>query len=168
MPPEYQSIETSPTITRAQLAALLGVRLDDVLKRAPRSNAVVITDTRGSWATPWILSTARAGVMEVYPNHTFEPNMTVRRGDLAQAASQVLSLAATANPPLAAALKNARGRFSDVSPGHLSYHAASVAVETGVMTVNSDGSFQLSRPVTGAEAIAAVNKLAELSGRPSR
>lgn len=168
MPPEYQSIETSPTITRAQLAALFGVRLDDVLKRAPRSNAVVLTDTRGSWATPWILSTARAGVMEVYPNHTFEPNMTVRRGDLAQAASQVLSLAATTNPRLTAALKNARGRFSDISPGHLSYHAASVVVETGVMTANSDGSFQLSRPVTGAEAIAAVNKLAELAGRPSR
>jgi tetratricopeptide (TPR) repeat protein len=168
MPQEYRSIETSPTVTRAQLAALLGVRLDDLLKRAPRSNPIVITDTRGSWATPWILSTARAGVMEVYPNHTFLPNVPVRRGELAQAASQVLSLISSTNPRLAASVKNAREKFPDISPGHLSYHAASVVVETGVMTATADGSFQLSRPVTGQEAVAAVNKLAELSGRPSR
>ena len=168
MPEEYRSIETSPTVTRAQLAALLGVRLEDLLKRAPRSNSIVITDTRGSWAAPWILSTARAGVMEVYPNHTFLPNVPVRRGELAQAASHVLSLISPTNPRLAASVKNARGKFPDISPGHLSYHAASVVVETGVMTPTADGSFQLSRPVTGQEAVAAVNKLAELSGRPSR
>jgi tetratricopeptide (TPR) repeat protein len=168
MPAEYQSIETAPTVTRAQLAALFGVRLGDLLKRAPRSNAGVITDTRASWAGPWILQTARAGIMEVYPNHTFQPNAVVRRGELAQAASQALSLIAANDPRVAASLRNARGKFPDVSPGHLSYHAASVAVETGVMTATSDGSFQLSRPVTGQEAVAAVTKLAELSGRTSR
>jgi|tagenome__1003787_1003787.scaffolds.fasta_scaffold20931297_2 tetratricopeptide (TPR) repeat protein len=168
MPQEYRGIESSPTVTRAQLAALFGVRLEDLLKRAPRSNSIVITDTRGSWAAPWILSTARAGIMEVYPNHTFLPNAVARRGDLAQAASQVLSLIAASNPRVAASLKNARGRFADISPGHLSYHAASVVVETGVMTPTADGSFQLSRPVTGQEAVAAVNKLVELSGRQSR
>ena len=106
--------------------------------------------------------------MEVYPNHTFLPNVPVRRGELAQAASHVLSLISPTNPRLAASVKNARGKFPDISPGHLSYHAASVVVETGVMTPTADGSFQLSRPVTGQEAVAAVNKLAELSGRPSR
>ena len=65
-------------------------------------------------------------------------------------------------------LKNARGKFPDVSPSHLSYHAASVVVETGVMSPTADGSFQLSRPVTGQEAVAAVNKLVELSGRAPR
>jgi tetratricopeptide (TPR) repeat protein len=168
MPAEYRSIETAPTVTRAQLAALLGVRLDALLKRARGSNAIVITDTRGSWAAPWILQTARAGIMEVYPNHTFQPNAVVRRGELAQAASQTLSLIASTNPRLAESLRNARGRFPDVPPGHLSYHAASVAVETGVMAPTADGSFQLSRPVTGPEAVAAVNKLAELSGHASR
>jgi tetratricopeptide (TPR) repeat protein len=168
MPEEYRSIETSPTVTRAQLAALLGVRLDDLLKRAPRSNSVVITDTRSSWAAPWILSTARAGIMEVYPNHTFLPNAIVRRGELAEAAARVLALISTTNPRVAGAVKNTRAKFSDISPGHLSYHAASVAVETGVMAPAADGSFQLSRPVTGQEALAAVNKLAELSGRPPR
>lgn len=168
MPEEYRTIETSPTVTRAQLAALIGVRLDALLKRAPRSSSILITDTRGSWAAPWILSTARAGLMEVYPNHTFQPNAVVRRGDLAQAASKALALIATSNPRLAASVRGARGRFVDVPPGNLSYPAASAVVETGVMTATADGSFQLSRPATGQEAVSAVGKLVELSGRQAR
>ena len=165
MPEEYRSIETAPTVTRAQLAALLGVRLDDLLKRARRDNPVVLTDTRGNWASPWIQAVSRAGIMEAYPNHTFQPNEPVRRGDLALAASRVLSFIATERPGQAAAWKDARVRFSDLPPGHLSYPAAAVAVQSGVMKPVERDEFQLTRPVTGAEALAAVKKLEELSGR---
>lgn len=168
MPEEYRSIEQAPTVTRAQLAALLGVRLDDLLKRARRNNAVVITDTRGSWAGPWILSVSRAGIMEAYPNHTFQPAALVRRGDLAAAVARALALIAAERPKQAALWRGARVRFPDLAPGHLSYPAASVAVQSGVMTTGPDGAFQLARPVTGAEAIAAVRKLEELSGRRPR
>jgi tetratricopeptide (TPR) repeat protein len=168
MPEEYKTIETSPAITRAQLAALFGVRLDALLKSAPRANAVVITDMRGNWAAPWILGAARAGLMEVYPNHTFQPNAAVRRGDLAQAASKALSLIAAGNPRVAATLRNARGRFPDVPEGHLSYRAVAAAVAAGVMTVTPDGTFQLARPVAGSEALAAIGKLEELAGRRRR
>jgi tetratricopeptide (TPR) repeat protein len=168
MPEEYKSIESAPTVTRAQLAALLGVRLDALLKRVPRVNAPVMTDTRGSWAGPWILSVTRAGVMEPFPNHTFQPEAIVRRGDLAAAVSRVISLLAMENPSRAAAWRNARHTFPDLAPGHLSYSAASIAVAAGVMTTANDGGFELSRPVTGAEAVAAVKKLDELSGRRSR
>ncbi|MEP6914918.1 MAG: S-layer homology domain-containing protein, partial [Acidobacteriota bacterium] len=168
MPAEYQGIEQSPTVTRAQLAALIGVRLDDVLKRSRRPNPVVMTDTRNNWASPWIASVARAGIMEAFPNHTFQPNGTVRRGDLAQASSRALALLAAGNPRLSASWRNARGRFPDLPPGHLSYPAASVAVESGLMTAAPDGTFQLTRPITGAEALAAVRKLEELSGRKPR
>src|SRR6185369_6922511 len=113
MPDEYRSIEASPAITRAHLAALIGVRLADLLKRAPRSNSVVMTDTRGSWAAPWILTVARAGLMEVYPNHTFQPGAFVRRADLAFAASQALTLIAASNPRVASSLRSARGKFPD-------------------------------------------------------
>jgi tetratricopeptide (TPR) repeat protein len=168
MPAEYRSIATAATVTRAQLAALIGVRLDDLLKRAPRSNAVVITDTRANWAAPWILSVSRAGIMEVYPNHTFQPNAIVNRGDLAQAASRALTLAAAANPRLAATLRTPQGRFPDVPQEHLSYPAASIAVQSGVMSVTGDGTFQLSRPITGAEALSAIAKIEELAGRKPR
>jgi tetratricopeptide (TPR) repeat protein len=168
MPPEYRAIESSTTVNRAQLAALLGVRLDDLVKRTRQRNAVVITDTRSNWATPWILAVARAGLMEVYPNHTFQPEAIVRRSDLAQAASRALSMIAAASPRSNQSWQNARRKFPDVSPGHLSYPAASMVVEAGVMQPLEDGSFQLTRPVTGAEAAAAVKKLGDLAGRTSR
>jgi tetratricopeptide (TPR) repeat protein len=168
MPEEYRSIETAATVTRAQLAALLGVHLDDVLKRAPRTNPVVITDTRSSWAAPWILSVARAGLMEVYANHTFQPAQLVRRAELAEAASRTLALIAASNPRLAQTLRTPRAKFADVPPTHLNYNAVSMAVQAGVLAVTSDGTFQLSRPVTGTEAIAAVNRLEELAGRKPR
>jgi len=128
----------------------------------------VITDTRGSWAVPWIMSVTRAGVMEVYPNHTFQPAAVVRRGDLADAASRVLSLIAAEKPALAQSWRSAKRQFADVPPAHLSYPAASAAVEAGVMEPLADGSFQLSRLVTGAEAMAAVKKLEDLAGGARR
>jgi hypothetical protein len=36
------------------------------------------------------------------------------------------------------------------------------------MTALGDGTFQLTRPITGSEALAAIRKLEELSGRKPR
>jgi tetratricopeptide (TPR) repeat protein len=168
MPAEYKGIESSPGVTRGQLAALLGVRLDELLKRSRDRNAVVITDTRGHWAATWILAVVRAGLMEVYANHTFQPQAAVRRADLAQAASRALSIIANENPRLGESWRNGKRPFPDVSPGHLSYPAASLVVEAGVMKTLDDGTFDLARPVTGAEAVAAMRALEELAERPRR
>lgn len=162
MPEEYRGIAASPTITRAQLAALLAVRLSGVFRQSGTAQAVVITDTRATWAAPYILTVTRAGVMEVYPNHTFQPGGLVRRDDLAQAVSRVLGLVAQQHPGVAKRWADAHPSFSDVPAGHLSYPAAARAVSAGVMTADG-GRFDLARPVTGAEAIAAVEKLDALA-----
>jgi tetratricopeptide (TPR) repeat protein len=168
MPPEYRSIETAPTVTRGQLAALFAVQLEPLLTSARNITAIVITDTRGHWAAPYILATARAGVMEIYPNHTFQPDAIVRRVDLARAVGRVLEVVAQRNPQLAASWRASRRQFPDVAPGHLSYPAAALATDAGVMTTAEDGSFQLARPVTGAEAVSAMARLAQLAGQPAR
>ena len=165
MPAEYRSIEESATVTRAQLAALLGVRLETLLRGARTTNAAVMTDVRNHWASPWILAVTRAGVMEAFPNHTFQPNATVRRGDLAQAVSRVLTLIAAEKPRLASRWRDPRPKFADVAPGHLSYPAAARAVSSGVMSPLEGDTFQLSRIVTGTEAEDAVAKLAALARR---
>jgi hypothetical protein len=36
------------------------------------------------------------------------------------------------------------------------------------MATAADGSFQLTRPVTGAEAVASMTRLAQLAGQPAR
>jgi tetratricopeptide (TPR) repeat protein len=168
MPPEYRGIGEAPVVQRGQLAALLAVKLEPLLTGARTVSAVVITDTRSHWASAYILAAARAGVMEVYPNHTFQPDAVVRRVDMARTVGKVLELVVKRRPQLAAAWRNPRRKFPDLAPGHLSYPAAALAVEAAVMTTAADGSFQLTRPVTGAEAVAAVDKLVELGGLPVR
>jgi hypothetical protein len=76
----------------------------------------------------------------------------------------VLSLIAVEKPQLGDQWRSARRQFPDVSPAHLSYPAVSLTVEAGVMRTLEDGSFELSRPATGAEAVAAVKRLEALAG----
>jgi len=164
MPAEYRAIDSAAQITRADLAALIGVRLPGLLQNGRRSSdAALITDVRTNWAATWIMSVARAGVMEPFANHAFQPRTVVRRTDLAQAAAQLLARVAAQNPARARAWESARPRFSDLSPNHLAYSAASVAVASGVMKTGSDSSFQPSRVVTGPEAIEAIGKIEALA-----
>jgi tetratricopeptide (TPR) repeat protein len=167
LPAEYRDIGTAESITRAQLAALIGIQLGGVVKRAPAVNPALLTDVRGNWAAEWIIPVTRAGFMEAFPNHTFQPEGTVRRSDLARVVSRMLNVIASGNPELGNRLRAARRTFTDLSPGHLQYPYASVAVEAGAIATLDDGSFQLARPVSGGEALAAIRKLQELAG-PTR
>ena len=163
LPQEYRAIDTASQITRGDLAALIGVRLSDLVRAMRSREALVVTDVRAHWAEAWIMAVGRAGIIEAYANHTFQPRTLVRRADLAQAANRLLSRIGA--PAQIAAWQNARAKFSDIGPGHLAYPAASAAVTSGVMTAAADGSFQPSRPVTGAEAIETVQRLQAMADR---
>ncbi len=162
LPKEYAEIAGEATLTRGQLAALVGVRLAGLVEGNQRRQGVVLTDTRGHWAAPWILAVARAGIMEPYPNHTFGPDIAVRRLDVARAVRQVLDLVGQRKPALAAPWNQGRPAIADLPFSHLGYPAAAVAVTSGVMPLR-DGRFAPGEPVSGAEAIAIVDRLEELA-----
>jgi tetratricopeptide (TPR) repeat protein len=171
LPEGYRAIAGTSHVTRGDLAALIGVKLPSVLGGAVRQNGVVFTDGRDHWASAWIQDVVRAGVMEIYANHTFQPAATVSRRDLAAAVSRLLELVARANPGAARRWAGARVTIADVAPGHLSYPAVSAAVASGVMPLRDGNTFQLGGPVSGAEAIATIDRLSVLSGAavaPSR
>ncbi|MBF82871.1 MAG: hypothetical protein CL489_00195 [Acidobacteria bacterium] len=162
LPPAYRAIPNNPQITRAELASVVAVELEGLLEDAPRNEGVLITDTRAHWADWWILVVAQAGVMEVFPNHTFQPEMDVDRGGLALVASRVLMLIANRDPIRGAAWRTADYQFSDLDPGHLQHRAASMAVTAGVLSVFDDNRFESDNPVNGREALAAVVRLERL------
>ena len=164
LPPAYRAIPDKATVSRAELASLVVVRLAGILSGAPRDETVLITDTRAHWADRWILEAAQAGVVEVLPNHTFQPEVTVDRGELAQVVSRVLTLIEGQRASVGLGWQAARESFNDVDPGHLQYPAASMAVAAGVMSAR-DGRFDLSRAVSGMEAVSAVGRLEDLAER---
>jgi tetratricopeptide (TPR) repeat protein len=163
LPAEYRAIEQAPQVTRADLAALIGIRLGSLLRPSPRADGVV-TDVRNNWAQPWIMTVARAGIMEPFANHAFQPRTIVRRADLAQAVARLLARVAADKPAAARGWESARLKFGDLAASHLAYPAASIAVASGVMKANVENNFQPSRPVTGAEAIDAIAKVESLAG----
>jgi tetratricopeptide (TPR) repeat protein len=165
LPPEYRAIPETDRLTRGELAALVGVRFERLLREAPGSPVVLVTDTRGHWAQPWIMAVARAGVVEAYDNHTFQPGALVRRGDLARTVSRLLELARRRDPALGRAWPVDKVRFPDLGPGHLYYRFAALAVASGAMTALEDGSFRASRVVSGAEAVETLERLERIVGQ---
>jgi tetratricopeptide (TPR) repeat protein len=162
MPPEYRAIPSSETATRGELAALIGVRLAPLLERT-QQRQVVVTDVRTHWAQDWITGVVRAGIMDTQPNYTFQPNARVRRGDLAQTVARVLTLIGVTKPAVSKTWQGAKQKIADVPAGHLSYPFVSVAVASGVMPLSENGTFQLLRPVTGAEIVEVVSRLEALA-----
>jgi len=169
LPSEYRAIDTAPEITRGDLAALIGVRLPEIVQAARRPEGVVITDVQTHWAATWIMAVARAGFMDPFDNHTFQPGALVRRADLALAMSRLLARIAAQDPVRGRSWTAARVKFADLATTHLAYSAASMSVAAGVMTTAGDNAFQPAQVVTGAEAAEAVKRVAALasaSGTP--
>jgi len=155
LPDEYRAIPGAPQITRGDLAALIGVRLGPVLRQS--RDTVVVTDLRTHWAGTWINDVVRAGVMQAYENHTFQPRAPVDRADLAAIVARLL--ADIVPRERIGQWRAAAIRFPDVPSGHMAYQEASVAVASGVLDRSADETFQPSRRVTGAEAVQAVERL---------
>lgn len=162
LPAEFRAMAGSRQISRGDLAALIGVRLEDILRDAAERD-VVMTDTQGHWAAAWIAQVARAGIMDPFANHTFQPGTPITRADLAGAVSRVVAIVAEGRPELRPRLAE-RPQIADMAAEHLSYPAVSVAVASGVMPLLDEGRFQAARPVSATEATDVVARVRALAG----
>jgi tetratricopeptide (TPR) repeat protein len=155
MPEEYRRIYTASRITRADLAALVAVKVG-ALQRATPGEPKVAVDISGSWAREHIIKVLAFDVMEVYPNHSFQPGAIVRRGELARAVGRILDLVKWPSRP-APSLK-------DMSASNLFYDGTVRAVSAGLMDLTPDGAFEPWRPVAGQDALAVIEALTRLIG----
>ena len=161
LPAEFRAALTAPQITRGDLAALIGVRLETLLRQAP-TRQVVVTDTQRHWAATWITETASAGIIEPFENHTFQPSALVRRGDLATVVSRLVALIAPSNPSVRERLSQ-RPTIADVPPRHLQYDAVVSAVAVGAMPLVDGDRFQVARQVSGEEAVEVIDRVRVLA-----
>lgn len=165
LPAEFGDLASLTSVTRAHVAAVMGIRLGSSIDTAPRRVTAVATDVRGHWAATWILPLIQAGIMDVQPNHTFQPSAIVRRGDLAQVVSRLVPLVAADRTAELTRWRAARPTFSDLAVANLFYRAAALAVASGAMAVDDADRFQPTRPATGPELSAVVARLQQLTGR---
>ena len=162
MPAQFRAIPERAVVTRADIAALIGVRLEALIAKA-KPRQVIITDVRGHWAQQWITPVVRAGLMDTLPNYEFDPGRQVRRNELATTVSHVLALIAAIKPDAAKKWQEAKPVIADVGAAHLSYPAVSVAAASGVMPLNATGNFDLLRTVSGSDALEIIGRLEALA-----
>ena len=155
MPEEYRRIPSAATISRADLAALVMSKLT-LLARVTAGPAKVAIDISGSWARDQIIRALALNILDVYPNHTFQPAAVVRRGDLASAVQRVLDVAKY--PPGAAA------NPTDMTGSNLFRYPAERVVGAGLMDLTDAGAFEAWRPVSGQEAVDVLEGLVRLVG----
>lgn len=151
LPEELRRLPSAPRATRADVAALLLLRVP-TLAEAPPGEPEVAVDVSGSWAREHIVRALALRLLEVFPNHTFQPGAAVRRGELATAlvrAMDLLGLSSTGGPLLA-----------DVPRATAQFDAASRVVGAGLMGVSEDGAFEPWRVVSGRELWDVVEALA--------
>jgi tetratricopeptide (TPR) repeat protein len=157
LPEPLRAIGEAARITRAELAALVVERVESLKAKKAVAGGEVASDLSRTWARAEVLRALELGLMDLYPNHTFQPAGVVRRGELAATAARVLDLVGwgrSSGPPP-----------KDMSPSHLQYNAVLRVVGAGVMQNAASGAFEPWRIVTGAEAKAVVEALARLSAQ---
>lgn len=165
LPESFRNITSATTITRADVAAFIGLHLRDVVAGAPARVTTVATDVRTHWASSWILPVTRAGIMTVFPNHTFQPATVVRRGDLASVMAVLVQLAGAGRKTELAKWQVARPRFADLAVSNVFYRPSALVSAAGVMAPDADDRFAPTRPATGAELEQAIRRIAAIAGR---
>jgi tetratricopeptide (TPR) repeat protein len=156
LPTEYLEISRVERITREQLAALLFIRLRSIIENAGASAPIIATDIADSWAREFIRQVVAAGILDVFPNHTFQPQAFVKRGELAVALKAAIDLAPVRqNDELLP-----EPVIRDVSPENLNYRSVALVVSLGLLRTVEGGRFEPLRFVSGREAVDAVEALA--------
>ncbi|MBN1782840.1 S-layer homology domain-containing protein [bacterium] len=117
------------------------------------------TDIAGHWAKNWIEDIIETGIIEVYPDHTFQPDELITRAGYAMFIQNIL-IAVTGDQSLASKYFGSESPFPDVNPNHFAFNAISVCVSRGIMKADTmDGAFHMKDPVSGADALLIIREL---------
>lgn len=162
LPAEYRELENKEEVLREDLAALIAIRLEELadLVAEPRAG-VIINDIEDSWARDYIREVVSWGVMEVFQNHVFEPELVMKRMYLAEITYRVLDL-------MGATAGVSQSRLTDVPSDHFLFDEIHTVVGLGILDADSRGRFDLLASVSGSEAVDAIQQLVRIARSRSR
>ena len=163
LPSEYGDIAGKRQVTRAEVAAVVGVTLGTLITDVGQGGPTpIFTDIRNHWATEWITAMTRAGLMSIEGRYDFEPNRFIRRAAFAEVVADVLDLIERRNGAGSERSQSDTPRFSDVPVDHLNYVHVTRAVAAGVLMLFDGDRFLPTRPVSGSEVTDAAARLLRL------
>ncbi|MBN1967807.1 MAG: S-layer homology domain-containing protein [Candidatus Delongbacteria bacterium] len=121
--------------------------------------ADAVTDIDNSWAKSWINQVIENGVMEVGPDHKFNPNEKITRAEFAQMLLRVLVIISNDESLYTKYFGEESSMFPDVRTDHFAYNAIAVCATRGIMKAEMNGEFGIAKKVSGAEALLTIREL---------
>lgn len=152
LPSQFDTIQDLEAITKENMAAVLGVKFKDILQD-PSQKPPIIVDIATSWASKFILQTATLGLLDVYPNHEFQPQKVISRAEMAEILIRLIVLLEEKGYKFIQHIPIDRIKIADVTPSNFYYQPILTIVSYDIMALASDQTFKPDTPVSGQEAI---------------
>ncbi len=161
LPSRYNEIASAAALTREDVAALLAVKLKDVLGGTSAPPPIII-DISASWASKFILKVTSLGLLEVHSNHAFQPKRTVTKAEFAETLVRVIRYLEGKGTKFIRQIPPDRIKVRDVSPDHFYYQPISQILSYQIMELDADRAFRPDQPVPGPEAVRTIDILLAL------
>jgi len=149
-----REIRNTQYVTREQVAAIIVRYFPQISER--RQNPQIVTDIDSSWARAEIRTVIAAGLLDVLPNHTFEPAASVTRGEFAATLGRLVRVLSLSPP------KALPDSTPDVAPTNPVYADVQLVLGYALMSLRDSGEFDVSENVSGGEAVRSADRLLQL------
>lgn len=152
LPSQYDDIADSEAVTKEDVAAIIGVKFQHILEDPTRQPHIIV-DIATSWASRYILKMTTLGLLDVYPNHEFQPKKTITRAEMAEILVRLIMHLEQKGHRFIQQIPVDRIKISDVTPSNFYYQPILTIISYDIMTLSADRAFNPDAPVSGQEAI---------------
>lgn len=160
LPSMYNEIPKARAITRQDLAAIIAVKFNQYLPEPV--TPPIIVDISTSWAAKFIIKVAAVPLMDIYDNHTFEPNRVVTRAEMAETFFRLINFLKEKGKKLIPLIPPNKIQISDIPEENLYYLPAVQMVAYQLMELSAQKRFLPDSPVSGIEALRTADLLLNL------
>ncbi len=151
LPTRYNSIASSEAVSKEEIAALLAVRFKGILDEVPGTPPIII-DIATSWASQFILQVTSLGILDIYPNHTFQPKKIVTRAEMAEILLRLIDYLKKKGYKFIQQIPPEKIQISDVASHNYYHKAITEILSYNIMDLSLEREFNPDLPVSGQES----------------
>jgi len=161
LPRQFYEISSKEVINRADIAALIAIKFSDILEKEKKKPPIIV-DIATHWAAHYIIEVTSLGLMDVYPNHTFQPERNLTRGELAIVLNHLIDFLKKKGYKLYKQFSPEEIHLNDVAPDHFIYQPIIEVLSYQLMDLFPGLEFKPFLEVNGKEAVTVIETLERL------
>lgn len=152
LPSQYNSIPFSKAVSKEEIAALIVIKLKGILEEQPSTPPIII-DISTSWAAKFIIQAASLGILDIYPNHTFQPKKIITRAETAEILLRLIHYLEKKGYKFIRQIPLEKIQVRDVPPQNYYHKPITEILSYDIMDLTMDQEFRPDLPVSGDESI---------------